>query len=395
MSVAGSAPTAARSLLLPSLFVLWASAHAQPNPTSLATRPAAASLASDPAHVFARAGSLLVRDRSVQAELRLTDEQRQAVRKLADEIDGPLWPLRDLTPEKGGTKAAELLAKPDANLKAILRPGQWRRLDQLSLQAQGPSAILRPAVIAKLALSDAQQQRIRAIGEAVGEAMRKIQDLAREGKPGDSIEKATRRIRAEERDRVLAVLTDSQRAQWSAMPGRPFDFSRVRPPPFKAPEIGGAGAWVNAEPLTLAKLRGQVVALHFYTFGCGNCIRNYPHYKAWYDAYGGKGLTIVGVQTPETKGERDIEAVRKKAQDHGLKFPIVVDNDLANGDAWGNHIWPSVYLIDKAGYIRYWWYGELNYGGAKTEPLLRARIEELLNEGRSLPRHEQDDIEDD
>ena len=43
-------------------------------------------------------------------------------------------------------------------------------------------------------------------------------------------------------------------------------------------------------------------------------------------------------------------------------------------------MWPSVYLIDKQGYVRYWWYGELNWQGAEGEKLLRKRISELIAE---------------
>lgn len=43
-------------------------------------------------------------------------------------------------------------------------------------------------------------------------------------------------------------------------------------------------------------------------------------------------------------------------------------------------MWPSVYLIDKRGRVRNWWYGELNWKGATGEEFLRKRIEELLAE---------------
>ncbi|MFH1718573.1 MAG: hypothetical protein ABIF19_14560 [Planctomycetota bacterium] len=44
------------------------------------------------------------------------------------------------------------------------------------------------------------------------------------------------------------------------------------------------------------------------------------------------------------------------------------------------YIWPSTYLVDKNGFVRYWWYGELNWQGAKSEEYLRARIQELVAE---------------
>ena len=43
-------------------------------------------------------------------------------------------------------------------------------------------------------------------------------------------------------------------------------------------------------------------------------------------------------------------------------------------------MWPSVYLIDKRGRVRNWWYGELNWDGAKGEEFIRKRIEDLMAE---------------
>ena len=89
---------------------------------------------------------------------------------------------------------------------------------------------------------------------------------------------------------------------------------------------------------------------------------------------------MLGIHTAETAAERDPANVRKAAREAGLTFPILIDQDKLNWDAWGNSMWPSVYLIDKQGYVRYWWYGELNWKGAEGERRLRKRIEELLDE---------------
>ena len=64
----------------------------------------------------------------------------------------------------------------------------------------------------------------------------------------------------------------------------------------------------------------------------------------------------------------------------GLEFPIVVDSDKKNWDAWSNTIWPAVYLVDKRGFVRYWWYGELNWDGAEGEKYMRRKIAELIAE---------------
>jgi peroxiredoxin len=150
--------------------------------------------------------------------------------------------------------------------------------------------------------------------------------------------------------------------------------------PAVAPEFAKETEWLQGKPLTLASLRGQVVVVHFWTFGCINCVHNYPAYKAWQEKFAGKGVTLVGIHTPESAGEADVKRVRAKADENGLKFPIAVDNRGQNWKNWKNRYWPSVYLIDKRGRVRYRWEGELDFGTTQGERLMRRRIEELLAE---------------
>ena len=49
----------------------------------------------------------------------------------------------------------------------------------------------------------------------------------------------------------------------------------------KAPELRGVTQWINSDALSMAKLRGKVVLVHFWTNGCYNCVNNYSHYK-WF-----------------------------------------------------------------------------------------------------------------
>jgi hypothetical protein len=86
------------------------------------------------------------------------------------------------------------------------------------------------------------------------------------------------------------------------------------------------------------------------------------------------------VHTPETEGEKVVESIRKSARQYGLEFPIAVDGGLKNWQAWSNNIWPAVYLVDKKGNVRYWWYGELNWQGSDGEKFMREKIVELLAE---------------
>jgi peroxiredoxin len=147
-----------------------------------------------------------------------------------------------------------------------------------------------------------------------------------------------------------------------------------------APEFRGVTRWVNSEPLTMAKLRGKVMLVHFWTNGCSNCVNNYPHYKAWQERYAGKDVVIVGIHTPETPGEGDVERIKAQAAKHGLKFAIAVDNDRSNWNAWNNRCWPTVYVVDRRGIVRYGWEGELSYQGAPGEETVRKLVDALLLE---------------
>jgi peroxiredoxin len=158
----------------------------------------------------------------------------------------------------------------------------------------------------------------------------------------------------------------------------------VEPATFKAkaPELEprGEDEWINSKPLKLSELRGRVVVLHFWTFGCINCQHNYPALKRWQKTFSKRGVTIIGVHTPETSRERKIENVRTSAEENGLKYPIVFDKDASTWKTWGNRWWPCTYLIDKKGFVRYRWDGELNWKKTKGEAIMRKKIEELLAE---------------
>jgi thiol-disulfide isomerase/thioredoxin len=147
----------------------------------------------------------------------------------------------------------------------------------------------------------------------------------------------------------------------------------------KGPEFPPGIPWVQSEPRRLADLRGRVVIVHFWTFGCINCIHNYPVYKAWQEKYAGKEVTIIGVHTPEFTHEADVIRVRAKARENGLKFPIAIDNESRIWKSWNNHAWPSIYLVDKKGQVRYRWDGELHSRDQEGRQFA-SRIDELLAE---------------
>lgn len=129
-----------------------------------------------------------------------------------------------------------------------------------------------------------------------------------------------------------------------------------------APEFAGITQWLNSPPLTLAGLRGQVVLVDFWTFGCVNCIRTLPYVNGWAGRYGGQGLVVVGVHTPEFVFERSTRNLQTAMQRHGVMHPVAQDNAYATWKAFGTQYWPSRYLIDRRGRIVMRQFGEGGYG---------------------------------
>jgi len=107
---------------------------------------------------------------------------------------------------------------------------------------------------------------------------------------------------------------------------------------------------------------------------------NYPVYLDWQERFRDRDAVILGIHTPETAAEQKSAAVTTKADRAGFEFPVLIDGTKANWNAWGNTMWPSVYLVDKRGYLRYFWRGELKWQGATGDQWMQERIEELLAE---------------
>jgi len=103
--------------------------------------------------------------------------------------------------------------------------------------------------------------------------------------------------------------------------------------------------------------------------------------------HGERGLTAVGVHTPEFDHERDKKRVRAEAARHGLDYPHLIDNDQAYWRALGNEYWPTLYLVDRCGRIRARQEGEVHEGEASGRRL-EAKIKELLAEDPSCDHKE-------
>ena len=139
--------------------------------------------------------------------------------------------------------------------------------------------------------------------------------------------------------------------------------------PYPAPEFAEIQQWLNANPLTMAQLKGKVVLVDFWTYSCINCVRTLPYVTGWDQKYRDKGLVIIGVHAPEFEFEKNADNVKAALVKHGIHYPVALDNKLGTWSNFRNQYWPAHYLIDENGQVVYTHFGEGNYN--KTEHNIR------------------------
>jgi thiol-disulfide isomerase/thioredoxin len=141
-----------------------------------------------------------------------------------------------------------------------------------------------------------------------------------------------------------------------------------------APELTNT-VWLNvAAPLRLANLRGKVVLLDMWTFGCINCQHVLPALKDWHSQYADQGLVIIGNHYPEFSHEADLNNLKAAVAKNEILYPVSQDNDGATWNAYKTQYWPTMYLIDKNGHLRYMQIGEGAYD--QTETAIKALLAE-------------------
>ncbi len=131
------------------------------------------------------------------------------------------------------------------------------------------------------------------------------------------------------------------------------------------PAFDGATGWLNTAPdgraLSANELRGKVVVVNVWTFECYNCLNALPHIKELAAKYRNDDVIVVGVHTPELARERVPRNVVQAVARLGVTYPVVLDANYSIWRALHNEYWPSVYIADRQGRIRFHHFGEGSY----------------------------------
>jgi thiol-disulfide isomerase/thioredoxin len=118
----------------------------------------------------------------------------------------------------------------------------------------------------------------------------------------------------------------------------------------RAPELIGRGGWINTKhDLSLKSLKGKVVLLDFWTFCCINCLHVLEELRPLEERFG-DDLVVIGVHSPKFEHERDHEALARAVARYDVGHPVLDDPDRATWDQYGVRAWPTLVLVDPAGY---------------------------------------------
>ena len=317
----------------------------------------------------------LIHTPEVQKELGLEDDAR--LLNILREIDRIWWPSRLLPEARQVETTRELEKRLLEELSRILTPAKIQRLQEIEIQSQGTRALLRKDVGEAMELAPKDLRTISAAFLATDLLAGQLRE-----KRGDDVdlEKQLQAAREKEKSLLNRLLGSSQRKALAKLIGEPLDLKNLKRIYPLAPELIDSKEWAGMGQTTLEAERGKVVLVHFYAFQCHNCVANFKHYNRWHESLSNKGVKVIGIQTPETSAERDSKLVQRAAKEQGFGFPVLIDLQNSNWDAWGNTMWPTVYVVDKKGYVRSWWQGELNWQGATGDQTIEALVDELLME---------------
>jgi thiol-disulfide isomerase/thioredoxin/DNA-binding beta-propeller fold protein YncE len=145
---------------------------------------------------------------------------------------------------------------------------------------------------------------------------------------------------------VLAAVARAQDEKGSDEVARERERGRVR-----APELEGWRGWLNTDaPLSLTALRGKVVLLDFWTYGCVNCMHVIPDLKRLEEKYRNQ-LVVVGVHSAKFENEKETENIRRIVLRYQIEHPVVNDADFRIWKSYAVRAWPTQVLIDPAGYV--------------------------------------------
>jgi len=140
-----------------------------------------------------------------------------------------------------------------------------------------------------------------------------------------------------------------------------------------APDLPQEGSWVGEDPGKIEPLLAKgPVLVHFFDFSQLNSVRTLPYLTGWYERYSPLGLVVIGVQSPRLPPANDRGALEAAIERLGIPYPVLLDSGMELWKLYGCEGWPSLFLWGRGGRLRWFHFGEGEYG--PTEDAIRESL---------------------
>jgi len=141
-----------------------------------------------------------------------------------------------------------------------------------------------------------------------------------------------------------------------------------------APDFPNGADWINVSaPIRMADLRGKVVLLDFWTYGCINCIHVIPDLKRLEAEYP-DALVVIGVHSAKFDNEGETANIRQIVQRYEIEHPVLNDNEFVAWQQYGVRAWPTFMVIDPFGKVVGQLSGEPLY--SRIQPIIDTMVKE-------------------
>ncbi len=135
--------------------------------------------------------------------------------------------------------------------------------------------------------------------------------------------------------------------------------------------------WLDGKAVGWEQLKGRIVMLNVWTFGCWNSYRSLPWIVFLKQKF--PDLQIIGIHTPEFDHEKDRNRLRQTMNTYKVTYPQLLDDDYKYWRQLNNRFWPSFYIVDKQGKIRDKFVGETHVNDSQAKDIEKL-IEDLIKE---------------
>jgi thiol-disulfide isomerase/thioredoxin/uncharacterized protein YuzE len=139
--------------------------------------------------------------------------------------------------------------------------------------------------------------------------------------------------------------------------------------PLKAPEFDLTTFDDNR--IQLSRYRGKVTLVNFWASWCGPCVEEIPSLNALGSRFKGKDFEIVSIDYRETRSE-----IASFTQRIPVDFPILMDLDGKTSMNWKIFSFPSSFIVDRQGYVRYSANRAIDWDTAEIQQTIRQLLAE-------------------